>query len=63
MKDTRDRNDPDLGCQTADAEAAFLSGGDPRALRCELDEHLLVSRPPEHHAATRLLTPPGPTCC
>jgi hypothetical protein len=63
MKNTRDRDDPDLGSLTADAEAEFLSGGDARALRCELDEHLLVSRPPEEVPATRLLTPPGPTCC
>jgi hypothetical protein len=46
----------------ADAEAAFLGGGDARALRCEPDEYTLVRRPPEH-VKTKLLTPPGPICC
>jgi hypothetical protein len=43
----------------------FLGGGDARALRCELDEHLLVGRHrvPEEVPATPLLTPPGARCC
>jgi hypothetical protein len=63
MKNTYERNDPELGSATADAECEFLSGGDAQALRLELDEHLLVGRPPEEVPATRLLTPTGPTCC
>jgi hypothetical protein len=62
MKSAGDGHDP-VVVAVADAEAEFLHGGDARALRCELDEHLLVGRPPEEVAATRLLTPPGPTCC
>jgi hypothetical protein len=63
MKNTRERDDPDLGSATADAEWEFLSGGDVQALRWELDERLLAGRPPEEVPATRLLTPTGPVCC
>jgi hypothetical protein len=66
MKSAGDGHDPvAVAVAVADADAEFLSGGDARALRCELDEHLLVGRhrSPEEVPATRLLTPPGPTCC
>jgi hypothetical protein len=64
MKSAGGSDDP-VGSAIAYAEAEFLSGGDARALRCELDEHLLVGRhrSPEEVPATPLLTPPGPRCC
>jgi hypothetical protein len=62
MKSAGDGHDP---VADADAEVEFLGGGDARALRCELDEHLLVGRhrAPEEVPATPLLTPPGARCC
>jgi hypothetical protein len=46
-----------------DVEAEFLSGGDPRALRWELDQRALVCGPDPEDPPTLRLTPPGRDCC
>jgi hypothetical protein len=49
---------------TADAEAAFLSGGDTRALCSEPDERLLVCQPlATAHTKTYLPSPRTSECC
>ena len=43
-------------------EREFLSGGDARELRWEVDEAIFVCRP-RAEISTPRLTPPGPDCC
>ena len=50
---------PDLSCMD---EREFLSGGDARELRWEVDEAILVCRP-RAHVVTERLSPRGPDCC